>query len=236
MKVAIKTDLIIFWLLMIFAIGFNLIQLITGTLNIIATIITVLSVMAVIASRRALNQVQKELDERQMIINKSNLDGLTGLLNRRAAQENILNILESEAHPVAMYMIDLDYFKYVNDKYGHLAGDEVLKAVADALVKVFENEYIVSRWGGDEFVVFLQNIPKEDFVERKAQEICKSVNSLRCTEKNIHISVSIGIQLVESPARFDILYNGADEALYRTKQNGRNGYTINKKRIVLEGK
>ncbi|MDY3773969.1 MAG: GGDEF domain-containing protein, partial [Eubacterium sp.] len=104
--------------------------------------------------------IHKSATERQKIIHRVETDYLTGLYNRGAATEKITEWLTSnptsEAH---MLMIDLDNFKNINDKYGHAFGDEVLKGTAVILSNCFDQDCIVSRFGGDEFVIFVQSKP-----------------------------------------------------------------------------
>ena len=107
-----------------------------------------------------INNIHKSATERQEIIHKVETDYLTGLYNKGAATEKITKWLESnptsEAH---MLMIDLDNFKNINDKYGHAFGDDVLKETALVLGNCFDSDCIISRFGGDEFIIFVQSEP-----------------------------------------------------------------------------
>ena len=123
----------------------------------------------------------------------------------------------------ALLMIDVDEFKQVNDTLGHNAGDEVLKNLTARISSILRRGDLLGRLGGDEFFVFLKNIPNDEVAAAKAQSIC-SMN-LRPSGANANVSVSIGIAMVpRDGSDFDTLYKKVDAALYREKKRGKNGY------------
>ena len=145
-------------------------------------------------------------------------DELTGLYNRKF-YERIRRELADE--DTAMLIVDVDYFKSINDTYGHETGDAVLRKVAAALSAGFRNEDYVCRIGGDEFVVIMRNIDSslekviEDKIERLRRRI--SENSDPAPTLSIGVAFSEG----EDP---ETVFRKADEALYKVKEAGRNGY------------
>ena len=174
--------------------------------------------------------IQKEKERELEYINKAQRDSLTNLYNKMVTQdlvsESLEKILPNTKH--AIYLIDLDNFKNVNDNFGHEAGDLVLKQIAEKLKKSFRETDIVGRVGGDEFLVMLKNINDKEIVIKKAEEIstiCREV--IGKNEKRIEISLSIGICIAPLDGySFEELYRKADQALYRAKSKGKNSFAF----------
>ena len=127
-----------------------------------------------------------------------------------------------------MLVIDLDFFKNVNDCYGHLFGDKVLQEFARLLRTLFRSSDILVRFGGDEFVVFLKDIPNTTLLQ-KTRLLSESVQQVKFWENDYRMTCSIGACfLPENTAgySFDQLFENADWALYQAKQNGRNQYVF----------
>lgn len=163
------------------------------------------------------------------------IDGLTGLANRRRFDQALLgdwNLCQREQKPVALLMLDVDYFKRYNDSYGHLAGDECLKSIARALqTSVRRTSDICCRYGGEEFACLLPFTDKEG-ATLCAEHVIEAVKKLNIAHKSSdiapHVTVSIGIA-VRTPhtdVQIEQLIQEADEALYASKQNGRNQFTV----------
>lgn len=150
-------------------------------------------------------------------------DSLTGLLNHKAAEARISDILMGEGEKkYILLLFDLDRFKQANDTYGHLFGDEVLKYVADTLKSNIREMDIAARMGGDEFLLFM---PYKDSMEPQVKRI---FNLLTSEYKDFKISVSMGIACAEDcGGDYDVLFHMADEAMYEVKRGGRNGYRFN---------
>lgn len=161
----------------------------------------------------------------------TNIDVLTGLFNRRFFNLNYIREWSSAIRTnssLACIMIDIDFFKKYNDTYGHLQGDECLKAVANAITAAVKRPRdIVARFGGEEFVVLLPET-KEDGAFHIANEILRAVNRMEMqhdtSDKGGMVTVSMGVaELIPSRENAgEILLNMADEALYRAKNDGRN--------------
>lgn len=124
-------------------------------------------------------------------------------------------------------MLDLDHFKHINDTYGHSAGDVVLQSFAQILRNAFRVGDAVGRFGGDEFVVLLVDLPDPSTAERKALQVMQETMKIELDGKNIGVSVSIGIALAPHDGMtYDDLFQKADQALYNVKSQGRNGYSL----------
>jgi len=156
-------------------------------------------------------------------------DPLTQLVNRRALTIRLVTEMERVRRynaPLSMLLIDLDHFKLVNDTYGHMAGDDVLAAVATLLQRAVRSVDTVARYGGEEFVVVLPETGRQGaiaFAERIRERVASHGFAIGESEK-IHITSSIGVATYPSPLLESVedLFRAADIALYRAKGNGRN--------------
>jgi diguanylate cyclase (GGDEF)-like protein/putative nucleotidyltransferase with HDIG domain len=156
-------------------------------------------------------------------------DGLTGLLNRVAVddllKESFIKAV-SEDTPLSVAMIDVDFFKKFNDMFGHQAGDSVLKLIAKALKKMSRPTDSVGRYGGEEFIVVLNNTDPAKavvYAERIRKEIERLGHLLSDRFPGLGLTVSIGISKFEKHMKNkDALVSKADEALYKAKKAGRN--------------
>ncbi|MDO6564734.1 GGDEF domain-containing protein [Amphritea sp. 1_MG-2023] len=127
--------------------------------------------------------------------------------------------------PLSLMMFDIDNFKRINDNYGHLAGDQVLKAIADEIKKGLRKTDILTRWGGEEFVVILYDCAEADamtLADKIRQAIATTNLSLE-PQSDLHVTVSIGCSsLTEAIADIPSLFNHADTAMYAAKKTGKN--------------
>lgn len=162
-----------------------------------------------------------------LLKNQATRDPLTSVFNRRYFEETVnQNILDyqSSKEPYSILMIDADFFKRINDTYGHKIGDKVLMELASTTERELRDKDIVARYGGEEFVVFLPGINEEQG-KKVAERLRQSIAGIRITGDNddiISITVSIGVSSSAISDNVDVLIKTADEALYRAKQNGRN--------------
>lgn len=176
--------------------------------------------------RRGLaDKLEKKTREVSDIKSKSYQDVLTGLWNR-AYTENAVNEMISQEKKGALFMLDMDNFKAVNDNYGHIAGDETLKVFAGTLKKFAGEGDILCRIGGDEFMIFVKGVTEKSELSSRAADIISDFQKkFAALSFEIECSVSIGIaQTPEDGLEFNKLYNSADKALYYVKQNGKNAY------------
>lgn len=168
-------------------------------------------------------------------------DQLTKLLNKETAQNfcevALQNMLNNSKMPpgtlAALYIIDLDKFKQANDTYGHHHGDLILQAFAEKLKAVFRTNDIIGRFGGDEFVVFIANIPNLEVIESKARQILETARNLMIENKNADITASIGVAIApRDGVEYSALFKTADGNLYCVKDDGRNGYCLDKENVI----
>lgn len=174
--------------------------------------------------------IDSEKRHELLMTEKMQRDSLSGLYNKAAAQELARALLiNNPDHFYAFFILDIDNFKTVNDTCGHAVGDQVIADFAKKIKKQFREEDIVGRIGGDEFAVFVP-VPSKEWVQMKA----KMLSKVLCYEfsdgqKSCFISASIGVAVSpEDGTNFEALYQNADTALYQTKENGKNGYTLYK--------
>lgn len=168
------------------------------------------------------DQRYKELEQWKKV---ANTDGLTGLYNRKALEEKISEVLMNESsQQSALCFIDLDDFKQVNDGYGHPYGDELLIEIARQLKGCVRSTDITGRIGGDEFIVLLRGIKSiRDMIE-KASQLCHTLGK---GFKGYDYSVSIGIAVFpEAGKTYEELLSRADQALYCSKNAGKDQYVI----------
>jgi len=159
-----------------------------------------------------------------LVLERSRLDGLTGLYLRRYFLQRVNeNFLLSKRYNTffSLLMIDIDNFKTINDTYGHPVGDAILKDVSDIMKHLVRQDALLCRYGGEEFAVFIGLTPVEE-VQLMAENLRKTVEE-HTFIRNLKITISVGIAYkhqVENTA--GELIRKADEALYRAKQSGRN--------------
>jgi diguanylate cyclase (GGDEF)-like protein len=161
-----------------------------------------------------LNKKLKYLSER---------DQLTDLYNRHKMNEEIRKHyynFKRYGRPFSLLMVDIDKFKKINDTYGHMVGDEVLKKLAKILVKNIRKTDIASRWVGEEFLILLSETDLEQAIE-VAEKIRKTIEK-ESFPKDIRITVSIGVDSVENHEHIKDLLILVDEKLYKAKESGRN--------------
>ena len=167
---------------------------------------------------------------------QNNLDHLTQLPNRRYISEKAQAIIGWRPAQIGFAIIDLDLFKKINDLYGHPAGDEVLKHIADILNPHIVEPNLVARIGGEEFCVLFLNLNQQQ-VMTLCEEIRVAVEETKLKVNNsimIHITLSIGLYYHEGERQttFSQIYQYADQALYLAKKQGRNRLVLHDNAIV----
>lgn len=171
----------------------------------------------------------KNRSKDKQLIQAAETDALTSAYNKRSTEERIHNVLqEHPQEPGTFVIMDVDHFKEVNDIYGHITGDKVLHKFGEVLHEHFREGDIVGRIGGDEFVVYMRKTDSREVAVSRIESLIKKVEELSFTEmngKNITISAGMAFAPEHGTGYLD-LYKNADTALYKTKQNGRDGYNI----------
>lgn len=159
-------------------------------------------------------------------------DSLTKLPNRKYFFEQLNAAIvkaEQADHALALLIFDVDHFKQINDKYGHIAGDQALIQVAECVRATMANDGFAARLAGDEFMMYFPSVVSEEQLKSKIEQLRSllSEHPLVIGDERIPIQISIGVSLYpEHGTTSDALLNQADKALYRVKQQGRNHYAF----------
>jgi diguanylate cyclase (GGDEF)-like protein len=161
--------------------------------------------------------------EKHIILSRT--DGLTGILNRRAVYESLeKEILRSarEKTPLSVIMLDIDFFKKVNDNYGHNAGDAVLKELVRRVIAELRPYDTFGRYGGEEFIILLPGAFMYE-VLAVSERIRGAIRNapFDITPSGLHVTASFGVAEFDFKENSDALVNRADIALYKAKKNGR---------------
>jgi diguanylate cyclase (GGDEF)-like protein len=186
--------------------------------NIVIVLITAMIFIALLVRQLKIRATLKRI---------SKSDSLTQLFNRRTLFEQGELHIESALkyqHDISVFLLDIDYFKQVNDLYGHSVGDELIKAIANLGRETIRPRDILARLGGEEFAVILPET-SHDQAKAIAERFREKVEQydLSHFDENLKITVSIGVaSLVQTQQNFDALFNAADEAMYLAKNSGRN--------------
>jgi len=165
-------------------------------------------------------------DKTAQLYHRANTDALTGIVNR----EHILAILKKDLidarndhNPLCVMMADLDLFKTINDTYGHLVGDSVLRGVTARMKSAIRDFDVVGRYGGEEFLIVLKNTPvylAQEIAERVRRRVSESPINVNGLE--IPMTISLGLATMSAGDNMETLIRYADAALYEAKRSGRN--------------
>jgi two-component system cell cycle response regulator len=152
-------------------------------------------------------------------------DTLTGLGNRfKCDRDSLERIFEAERknRPFSLAVVDLDHFKKINDTYGHTAGDEVLSDFATFLRECVNGKGELYRWGGEEFVLLMPDIPRESAVEL-CEDLRRRIEARPFSSHGLSLTACFGVAQLSVEGETPVeLFNRADRALYRAKKKGRN--------------
>jgi diguanylate cyclase (GGDEF)-like protein len=181
----------------------------------------------------AINRYQRRLEA------VAGTDSLTGLLNRQAFEFVFQQaMLDSERRGSALsaVLFDIDHFKMVNDNYGHLAGDRILRQIAETVRHALRESDIVTRWGGEEFLVLLKDCPLQQaalIAEKLRQAIAKQEFVL--SAGTLSLTASLGVAEYECGESSTSFFSRADKALYRAKTGGRNRSEVSSEEAAQPG-
>lgn len=176
-----------------------------------------------------LMDVTKSRKQLSDLTRKAETDGLTGVLNSASVREAIQRRLDEfvPGQTDAMFFIDMNRFKYINDTYGHHMGDLVLVQTAEAIARVMRKQDVVGRLGGDEFIVYAQSIGNPETARNIRSKLYQATNlTLETDGITIESSVSIGCCIISEPMDFETAYRAADKSMYAEKENGTAGYCV----------
>lgn len=168
--------------------------------------------------------IQKDKNITEQMEQRIRMDALTMVLSKATVETELRTFFETEPQGShAVLMIDVDNFKSVNDTFGHMYGDEVLKSVAKGIKQRFRDTDLVGRIGGDEFVVCMKNV-KLEAAKKAAADICAVVQRvLQAKEKDVEVTCSVGIAMYpESGREYETLFHRAEYAMYTAKHEGKN--------------
>lgn len=163
--------------------------------------------------------IDDEEKEKMKLIKKSETDGLTGIYNAATTRDLITERIKSTGSNArdALIVIDCDKYKAINDTYGHLQGDKVLVNIGKGLTQSFRQTDIIGRIGGDEFCVYMMDVPSTEFVVSKCHQLKVLIEELNT---GLNVSVSIGISMLGEETSYEDLFAKADKALYEAKRRG----------------
>lgn len=169
----------------------------------------------------AVSNVDRLMRQSEAYRERAERDSLTQLLNKRYTESCISRIFESNPTRChALILLDLDNFKQVNDNFGHREGDNVLRACAEHMTSLFRHTDIIGRWGGDEFVVLMTDVPNEEILHRKLGQL------LERGLGDQNVTRSMGVAMFPRDGHsLDELFCKADRALYAAKRT-KNSYVI----------
>ena len=197
----------------------------TNALQIINTIMIFwcISVVAYVFSKDSQALEGKLIDYNNQLQDQANTDALTGLYNRRKAMQYLEQILTPSNHDfISICICDIDFFKKVNDNYGHDVGDIVLQNLADIMTTTLNKNILAARWGGEEFLlVFTGYNGDEAYAE--LESLRNSIKSLKfkSKEQTFSITMTFGLAEYDFNSDIDTVIKEADEKLYMGKENGR---------------
>jgi diguanylate cyclase len=193
----------------------KIISILKNSLLQVLLLIFILSIIYILCYLIILNKKIEKL---------ANKDSLTSLLNRRAMRREsnkLLNIATRYNQDLSLLLLDIDFFKNVNDTYGHHIGDLVIKEVASILNKNARESDLVSRYGGEEFLIMLSNSNSKN-AYTLAERIRKDIAALKIENYDLRITISIGCTEYKKEESLDNFIKRVDLLLYKAKDQGRN--------------
>lgn len=156
----------------------------------------------------------------------SEQDSLTKLYNSDTTRRLCAEYLSGAYSKCALIILDLDGFKQVNDMLGHMEGDKVITHVASGIKKYFRSGDVIGRVGGDEFLIFMKDIPDDDIVKRKCESIVYAITELADKLNCKFFGVSVGAVVTDRCNDYDGLFRAADTVMYSVKNNGGRGFKV----------
>lgn len=177
--------------------------------------------------------ISRDIDNRKKkeaaLLKAAQTDEMTGVLNRAAITKKITTFLGTEGINTshALFMIDVDNFKALNDTLGHQEGDRLLIDLVNAVKACFRNTDLIGRVGGDEFFILMKHCPARYIAEYKASALMSAVGNVCSAYKKYDVSASVGISIYPTDGTsLSELYKNADDALYYAKQHGKHTFVF----------
>lgn len=184
------------------------------------------------AQSEKLKQYQLKLSQTENIVNllqvRAEQDSLTGVFNASTTRSLAEKCLAEDNKDCALLIVDMDGFKQINDRYGHLVGDSVLQCEASAIKRLFRPNDVVGRVGGDEFVVLMKDVPNSEIVFKRCAQIVAEFRNMTCGRvPQGAMKCSVGVALSATSGRnYNRMFEHADQALYRAKAQGGSCYVV----------
>lgn len=172
---------------------------------------------------------QKQHQAQEKLVELGQHDLLTGVYNRAGAEGKIVDALQNleEYEQNVILLMDVDRFKQMNDNYGHLCGDDVLKTIGNNIQEIFQGDTIICRWGGDEFLMFVRGPGAgRELIEKRIQELRNRMKQYRYEGKAYPVSLSIGGIVPLQGVTLEKVFKQVDRVLYEVKERGRDNYII----------
>lgn len=208
----------------------NTSDMILALIIVIAVFFCVVMVINIVGKIRS-NEKKKELED------KADTDLLTGLNNKLATERKIKDYMAQNPNKQSMmFILDIDNFKKINDTMGHAFGDEVLRSLGIQIGAIFRASDIIGRVGGDEFMVFLKDIPNDEAILKEAKKVESFFKSFQAGEYvKYKATASIGVAIFPQEGNdFETLYKAADQGLYKAKKRGKNQLAFYRDRDAAE--
>ncbi len=158
------------------------------------------------------------------VLHRSKIDLLTGLYNKVTGETIVKEMIEKSGKNTshALIVFDIDNLKIINDSFGHLLGDSVIVSCANIIKSVFRDSDIISRFGGDELIVFISQIQSEEIIKSRVDKVNSLLKAKTINDVNYNMSLSSGIAFYPRHGdNFITLYDNADKALYQSKREGK---------------
>lgn len=175
----------------------------------------------ILSPRIQLGKMEREKNYYQV---QAERDLLTELYNKGTTERMVEELLKKNQGLCALLIMDIDDFKKVNDVLGHLMGDHVIRTIAGVIASNFRQSDIVGRVGGDEFLVFMPEVPDEEAARKKTRELLKNIQGQCGYMLPMDISISIGLSFHRDAGKYTEMYRRSDEALYMAKERGKAQY------------
>lgn len=148
-------------------------------------------------------------------------------MTKAAFEQKVRKSLENPEHSGMLLVMDIDHFKNINDSYGHIFGDLVLRTIGERLHETFMDKALYGRFGGDEFLVWISGkMTRKDMIEQ-LKKLFDEIHAIQTPDGRIRVGISVGVALCpENGENYEVLFENADAALYSAKNLGRDRYVF----------
>ena len=187
---------------------------------------------SICAERKQMEQYREKLFQTETMVSslrmRAEQDSLTRLLNARTTRELAEDYLGTREKACAMIVIDVDNFKRINDTYGHMVGDQAMIGAAATIKKFFRANDVVGRIGGDEFLVLMRDVDRQEIVDMRCEQIVQGFHQIEFGQHpGDTMSCTVGAVFTETPGLdYDALFGFADRAMYKAKSAGKGRFYV----------